>query len=91
MCVCVCVFVCVCLCVYILKNDEEKQASSLVIGLEKKYSRGDVLGNRNIWLTSRSDGVNAKSCSVGSYVVTSPKQIHFHPNFSKISLHNTFS
>lgn len=85
-CVCMCVSVCIC-----SKNDEEKQAPSLVIGLEKQYSKGDVLGNRNIWLTSRSDGANAKLCGVGSYVATSPNQLHFHPTFSKISLHNAFS
>ena len=84
----VCVCVCVCMCVSVCirsKNNEEKQASSLVIGLEKKYSKGNVLGNRDIWLTSRSDGANAKLCGVDS-VATSPNQLHFHPNVSKISL-----
>ena len=83
-CVCVCVCMCVSVCIR-SKNNEEKQASSLVIGLEKKYSKGDVLGNRDIWLTSRSDGANAKLCGVDS-VATSPNQLHFHPNVSKISL-----
>ena len=86
-----CVSVCIC-----SKNDEEKQAPSLVIGLETKYSKGDVLGNRNIyWPLEVMEPMlscvvlaltlqHPQSSSI--FTLTSAKSLYTMPSLSRILL-----